>query len=98
MSAVKHITVVYAAPDRQVIWRLAAPAAATVAELLVLARRQSGCEDVPWESADVGIFGELCARDTVPRHGDRVELYRPLTVDPKESRRSRARRRGRGSG
>ena len=94
MSAVKHITVVYAAPDRQVIWRLAAPAAATVAELLVLARRQSGCEDVPWESADVGIFGELCARATVPRH----ELYRPLTVDPKESRRTRARRRGRGSG
>ena len=44
---------------------------------------------VPWD-ADVGIFGELCERDAVPRDGDRIEIYRPLKSDPKVSRRARA--------
>jgi putative ubiquitin-RnfH superfamily antitoxin RatB of RatAB toxin-antitoxin module len=38
----------------------------------------------------VGIFGKLKALDTVLRDRDRVEVYRPLIADPKESRRKRA--------
>lgn len=38
----------------------------------------------------VGIFGKKKAPDTVLRDGDRVEIYRPLLADPKESRRRRA--------
>ncbi|MDB5959149.1 MAG: RnfH family protein [Massilia sp.] len=38
----------------------------------------------------VGIFGKKKPLDTVLRDGDRVELYRPLLADPKESRRRRA--------
>ena len=65
--------------------------AATVRDALVAARTAAdpGLE-VPWE-ADVGIFGELCDRGAVPRDGDRIEIYRPLKADPKESRRERAR-------
>ena len=40
----------------------------------------------------VGIFGELKTLDTVLQEGDRVEVYRPLTIDPKEARRLRAQR------
>jgi putative ubiquitin-RnfH superfamily antitoxin RatB of RatAB toxin-antitoxin module len=38
----------------------------------------------------VGIFGKKKPLDTVLREGDRVELYRPLLADPKETRRRRA--------
>ncbi|WP_136417313.1 MULTISPECIES: RnfH family protein [Oxalobacteraceae] len=38
----------------------------------------------------VGVYGKLKALDTVLRDGDRVEIYRPLIADPKESRRKRA--------
>ena len=38
----------------------------------------------------VGVFGKLKTLDTVLRAHDRVELYRPLLADPKESRRRRA--------
>lgn len=38
----------------------------------------------------VGIFGKLSTVDTVLREYDRVEIYRPLQADPKESRRRRA--------
>jgi putative ubiquitin-RnfH superfamily antitoxin RatB of RatAB toxin-antitoxin module len=37
-----------------------------------------------------GIFGKKKPLDTLLRPGDRVELYRPLLADPKESRRRRA--------
>lgn len=38
----------------------------------------------------VGIFGEEVSRDKVVQNGDRVEIYRPLLIDPKEKRRQRA--------
>jgi len=85
----KRCIVAFATPERQWLWTLLLPADATVADALALARAQAVSVDVPWD-ADVGIFGELCDRAAVPRDGDRIELYRPLKSDPKESRRARA--------
>lgn len=39
---------------------------------------------------DVGVFGRPCALDAPLADGDRVEIYRALTIDPKEARRRRA--------
>jgi putative ubiquitin-RnfH superfamily antitoxin RatB of RatAB toxin-antitoxin module len=85
----KLCTVVFATPQRQWLWTVSLPDGATVAEALHLARAQAAGVDVPWD-ADIGIFGELCDRAAVPRDGDRIEIYRPLKADPKESRRARA--------
>jgi putative ubiquitin-RnfH superfamily antitoxin RatB of RatAB toxin-antitoxin module len=52
----------------------------------------AGPQDVPWETAPVGIFGELRDRRDVPADGDRVEIYRPLRSDPRERRRERVKR------
>ncbi len=38
----------------------------------------------------VGIYGKVKSLDTVVREHDRIEIYRPLIADPKESRRRRA--------
>jgi putative ubiquitin-RnfH superfamily antitoxin RatB of RatAB toxin-antitoxin module len=43
-------------------------------------------------AAGVGIWGGPAEPDASLRDGDRVELYRPLTADPKDARRSRAKR------
>lgn len=40
----------------------------------------------------VGIWGRVLPPDTRLRERDRVEVYRPLTVDPKEARRLRYRK------
>lgn len=37
-----------------------------------------------------GIFGQACAASRRLHDGDRIELYRPLRVDPKDARRARA--------
>jgi putative ubiquitin-RnfH superfamily antitoxin RatB of RatAB toxin-antitoxin module len=41
----------------------------------------------------VGIWGRTVALDAPLAEGDRVEIYRPLRMDPKEARRRRAQRR-----
>ena len=41
-----------------------------------------------------GIWGKLSKSEQVLRNGDRVECYRPLTVDPKVARRERFARQG----
>ncbi|MCU0833450.1 MAG: RnfH family protein [Chromatiaceae bacterium] len=38
----------------------------------------------------MGIFGKLAKPDQVLESGDRVEIYRPLIADPKETRKKRA--------
>ena len=38
----------------------------------------------------VGVFGKICGLDTPLRHKDRVEIYRPLIIDPKKARVERA--------
>ena len=97
MSSRKHCAVAFALPLRQFLWAVEVPVTATVAEVLQQARLQAAArgEDgpVPWDSDALGIFGEPCERDGVPRDGDRVEIYRPLINDPRASRRARARRR-----
>ena len=49
------------------------------------------CADLGWS---VGVWGRKEAMAHVLREGDRVELVRPLKVDPKEARRVRYRKQG----
>ncbi len=44
--------------------------------------------------AGYAVHGVLASADTVLRDGDRVELLRPLLLDPKEARRRRAQKKG----
>ena len=85
----KRLMVVYALPQRQWSWPLELPDTATVGDALERARAAAGDVAVPWQG-QVGIFGALCDRNAVPRDGDRIEIYRALKADPKESRRARA--------
>jgi putative ubiquitin-RnfH superfamily antitoxin RatB of RatAB toxin-antitoxin module len=82
-----------AAPGEATELQLRLRRGATVADAL----RESGLlarlrEDV-LERQSIGVWGRPCAPDTLLADGDRVELYRPLAMDPKEARRLRATRR-----
>jgi len=67
-------------------------AGATVSDALNLAAADVAFAGVDCAHAAVGIFGRTVARTQPLMDGDRVEIYRPLAVDPKAARRSRARR------
>jgi putative ubiquitin-RnfH superfamily antitoxin RatB of RatAB toxin-antitoxin module len=86
------VTVAYSGSARQVDRvALSLPAGATVGDAL----RQSGLierhSEIEVASAKIGVWGKLRSLTDVLRDGDRVEVYRPLKVDPKEARRQRYR-------
>ena len=93
----KHCLVAYADTARQYLWPVVLPAEATIGDAIAAARRQAQDADVPWDSAPVGIFGEARSRADLPADGDRIELYRPLSDDPKERRRAQSVRRSKAS-
>jgi hypothetical protein len=49
--------------------------------------------EIDISTQSVGVWGRRSALDTTLKAGDRVEIYRPLAVDPMEARRRRAGRR-----
>ena len=99
-AGTKRCVVAYATRDHQYLWTVDLPETATIADALSIARglAASTVEDVPWDSAPVGVYGEVRDRQEVPGDGDRIEIYRPLHSDPRERRRERVRKdRRRGS-
>lgn len=84
------IELVYVAQSLQTVHlTLALKPGATVLDALTA----SGVHASHPETKDmvVGIYAKQVALDTVLKEGDRVEIYRPLVLDPKETRRMRAR-------
>lgn len=93
------VEVAYATPERQDLFSLEVPSGSTIADVLERCRAERLLPDAVLARPDVGVFGRPAALDRVLESGDRVEIYRPLEVDPKEARRRRAgfaRRRGSG--
>jgi putative ubiquitin-RnfH superfamily antitoxin RatB of RatAB toxin-antitoxin module len=89
MNAFKRCVVAYAMRDEQWLWKVEVPADANVENVIAAARTLANRDDVPWDTATIGIFGQPCSRTDVPLEGDRIELYRALASDPKERRRQR---------
>ena len=69
--------------------QLMLPPGATVADALQASGMPSRHPQFDLAALPVGIWGAFCERSDVLRDQDRVELYRPLRVDPKEARRQR---------
>jgi putative ubiquitin-RnfH superfamily antitoxin RatB of RatAB toxin-antitoxin module len=84
------VEVAYATPDKQAIVRLEVPVGCTVAQAIERSRIREQFPGMVVDANAVGIFARKVALDDALREGDRVEIYRPLIVDPKESRRKRA--------
>ena len=82
-----QIEVVYALPDRQALIRLELPAGATVAEAVAASGLAERFPQAAIETCRTGIWGKIVERDHLLADGDRVELYRPLEIDPREARR-----------
>lgn len=86
------VSVIYATPDQQVEIPLQVEASCTV----VLAIKRSGLLDQFAELSvadlSVGIFSQPAKLDDGLHDGDRIEIYRPLQIDPKQARLLRAER------
>jgi uncharacterized protein len=88
-----RVEVVYSPHAREVeVVPLDLADGATVLHALRESRLLERHPHIDLASAKVGVWGRVVALSQVLREGDRVEVYRPLTVDPKEARRQRYRK------
>lgn len=87
-----RVEVVYATSTRQCQKRVALPHAASVEAAIRASGLLEEFPEIDLGVNRVGIYGEVVALDAVIEDGARIEIYRPLIADPKEARRSRARR------
>lgn len=84
------VEVVYALPAEQVVVRLSLRAGATVEQAIGVSGLTQRYAQIAQAPLRVGVFGKRVALTTPLNAGDRVEIYRALTADPKEARRRRA--------
>ena len=84
------IEVIYALPDEQVLITLDVEQGTTIEQAVNLSGVLKKYPEIDLTKNKLGIFGKATKMDQTLRDKDRIEIYRPLIADPKESRRKRA--------
>ena len=86
-----RVEVAYLLPDDQSVATVDLAEGASIADALDAVRQAEPFVNLNLDEMPVGVFGELAERTRTLQEGDRVELYRPLEMDPREARRRRGR-------
>ena len=84
------VEVAYAEAGRQWVLPVELPTGATVMQAIEASGLAAQVPGLAIDPARLGVFSRKAAPDQVLEDGDRVEIYRPLSLDPKEARRRRA--------
>ena len=84
-----NVGVCYAEADRQLWMRLEVPDDSTVEGAIKLSGVLKHYPDINLGIQKVGIFGKIATLETTVKEGDRVEIYRQITVDPQTVQRRR---------
>ena len=89
MSRKLTIEVCYALPGEQTLIELQLPQGATLGQAIDASGILAQHPGIDLTKQKTGVFGKLKPLDTVLADHDRVEIYRPLIVDPKLARQRR---------
>jgi putative ubiquitin-RnfH superfamily antitoxin RatB of RatAB toxin-antitoxin module len=87
-----EIEVAFAAPDKQSILKVSVAEETSVFDGAVNSGIDKIYPEIDFTTVNMGIFGKTVKKpkEQILRAGDRVEIYRPLLIDPKQARLNRA--------
>ena len=88
-----NVSLVYASPTEQYFFEQQVARGTSAQELIEMSKFATTISELSSQDIsdyDIGIFAQKISLDTLLEDGDRVEIYRPLTADPKEVRRQLA--------
>lgn len=91
-TAVLRIEVVYALPEGADAVSIALPSGATAADAVQASGILQRHPEIDLGRQKLGVYGKVVDAAALLADGDRVEIYRPLAMDPKEARRRRAKK------
>lgn len=90
-----RVVVLFSPAPREVLeWSVTVAEGATVRDAVRASGWPEATRGQDVSALEVGVWGRRCTLDQAVREGDRVEIYRPLLVDPKVARRERFRKQG----
>ncbi|MBL8260224.1 MAG: RnfH family protein [Candidatus Competibacteraceae bacterium] len=78
-----QISVAYTQPAQQIWLSLDVPETSTVLQAIERSGILARCPELDLKKNKVGVFGRITQLTAPLADGDRVEIYRPITVDPK---------------
>lgn len=84
------VEVVYASKAKQFLEACEVPVSASIREVIMKSGVLDDFSELALDALDVGIFSRKKKLSDTVKQGDRIEIYRPLEIDPKEARRLRA--------
>ena len=84
-----RVSVVYVRPGLEFRRALLLRAPATVGEAIEASGVRRQVPELAGRELELGVFGQRRTLAEALHDGDRLEIYRPLTIDPKEARRVR---------
>jgi putative ubiquitin-RnfH superfamily antitoxin RatB of RatAB toxin-antitoxin module len=84
------VVVCYATAQQEFLHPLEVAPGTTIGQAIEASGVLAAFPEINLVTQPVGIFAKKKTLDTVLRARDRVEIYRPLVADPKDSRRKRA--------
>ena len=87
-----EVEVAYAKPAQQIILTVKVLPNSTIEDAIIASGILQQFPEIDLAVAKVGIFGKEATLNSRLSAKDRVEIYRPLIIDPKEARRLRAKR------
>jgi putative ubiquitin-RnfH superfamily antitoxin RatB of RatAB toxin-antitoxin module len=90
MAELMHVQLSYATPAREIMLELQVAPGTTIEQAIAHSGLLADVPGIDLAVQLVGLYGKKAALDTVLRERDRIEIYRPLVADPKDSRRKRA--------
>lgn len=85
-----QVEVAYGTPDEQVLLTVVLLDGKCTRDAIAASGLLERYPHLTLTSLDIGIFGQRVSLDAPVSDGDRIEVYRPLMVDPKQARRTRA--------
>jgi uncharacterized protein len=86
------VEVAFAASSKQKIIALDVDAGSTIQSVIQQSAILTVFPEIDLAKQKVGIFGKIKSLSDTVKAGDRIEIYRPLTIDPKEARRAKAKK------
>lgn len=85
-----EIVVCYATSHKEFLHPMRVAPGTTIGQAIEMSGVLEAYPDINLATQPVGIFAKKKTLDTLLRERDRIEIYRPLLADPKDSRRKRA--------
>ncbi len=84
------VEVALATPEQQVVIAVTVPKGSSAEDAVQHSDIGTKFPELSLGDLKLGIWGEVVEREYTLKSGDRVELYRPLQIDPRRARRELA--------